>query len=212
MRYLFLIGVILFSVSCKKNPPLDPLFGPYHFTQEFKDYNIFQNNSKWIYQRENSQDKDTVLQEVTQFEIVDGISSCYCNYEYYIARQKSSFFNDISIIIGRVGKFIPSQDYDYAEMLYEGMMNNLTVTFQTPMEVGGTNEIIINEFITYKAFYPAYTIEGKEYKDVKVFEVNISRADKRLPRRTYYAKNVGIIRRELWNGQVWNLIHHEAKQ
>jgi hypothetical protein len=212
MRFLSIFLGILLTVqrcSCTNSPP-PTLRGPYYFTQEFKDYNVFQNGSKWIYQRENSQDKDTLLQEYIKLEKIDDYESCICANETYFTRQKSSFFNDVILKNANA----PYLDYqvELTEMTYQGIMNDVTTIFFTENIVGKEQRINANDTLTYEAFYPSYTLEGKNYKDVKVFKRKRSGIDVRLPRRTFYAKNVGIIRRELWNGQVWNLIHHEVKQ
>ncbi len=58
--------------------------------------------------------------------------------------------------------------------------------------------------VKYIGQLPSYYANGVAYTDVKVFE-NLIAAHTNLPRKLYFARGVGIIRKELFNGQNWEL-------
>ncbi len=66
--------------------------------------------------------------------------------------------------------------------------------------------------------YSPYLIEKKDsvvfnqkFFDVDIFE-NTLQEYSYQPQKTYYAKHVGLIRKELFNGEVWNLIRYQVSQ
>jgi hypothetical protein len=223
MRLLFvqmsiMLTMVVNKCGCSKEEEHNFPKPTYQFSQTFKDYNLFQNGSTWIYQRENSQDKDTVKQEYLSKKILDGenYNYCYCEYEYIFMRHKSSYFKNFVLQEGFTktnNDTMYRLGYDIINFSYEngtGTSNSTTPFYDAIKYIEIRTSSV--EKVTYQAFHPTYAIEGKTYQEVKVFESNFMWSDTRLPRKTYYAKNVGIIRRELWNGQVWNLISHEVKQ
>ncbi len=68
---------------------------------------------------------------------------------------------------------------------------------------------------TFHSYYiekkDSIEFNNQKFFDVKIFE-NKFQEYSYQPRRTYYAKHVGLVRKELFNGEVWNLIRYQVSQ
>ena len=184
---------------------------------EFKSYTVFSKGSYWIY-------KDSAS------ALLDSINEYDANYEksshggpdfeyghdawtfYYNSSQQSikSFQRQITMR-ENVRVFESFYLYVYTEDTQTGDHQFYPVyfaadTLKSTWEYGYNDGVGIVE-ITYKELIPSMTIGSNVFTDVKMFEHNrlLNGSPNTLTRRIYVAKNVGIIRRELFNGEVWEL-------
>jgi hypothetical protein len=203
--YLLFLYILLICTAniCSVKP--DEGKPTYLLSQEFKDYTLFVEGSKWIYQLENTTLFDTLLQTLTIINISKSNKSSY-NAEQYLQHQKSSFFKDLIITMGHIN---PNDfNIDYTKYFHYNALTSVVISFFTSENVG---EKLFK--ILYLDFKPTFELEGKTFENVKVFEVlDTAYEGTNLPRKTYYAKGVGLIRKELWNGQVWNLVEYSVSQ
>ena len=56
------------------------------------------------------------------------------------------------------------------------------------------------------------TINGTPYGAVRIFENLAAPSSPTQPKELWYAKNIGIIRKELFNGEVWFLDRYFVTQ
>jgi hypothetical protein len=195
----------------KKKKGIEPM---YLMSQEFKDYTLFEEGSKWVYQELNNNWLDTI--EIMKQEIKTyNVPELQGNFESFGRTLKSSFFPEITddLISGGTAEFLayPANACAYSET-YRSNIFATSNQFFSDKEIGATFTIAGGQvFTTYKEYLESYTLGKLTFQKVKVFEMNFEQ-DSRLPRKVYYAKNVGLIRKELWNGQVWNLVDYEVKQ
>jgi hypothetical protein len=185
----------------------------YLMSQEFKDYTLFEEGSRWIYQLENSVEKDTVIQVYREYKMIDSRDFGY-NTDQYLTRSSSSYFKDMVITIGGL-------DYDNVKisrlrLFYESQLLIESRCFfdNVGIKVGERFHNLI-----YEDFKESYKLGNITFNNVKVFnnveiprDENTNFSNIKLPKVTYYAKNVGLIRKELWNGQVWNLVDYKVSQ
>jgi hypothetical protein len=104
-------------------------------------------------------------------------------------------------------------------MWFDGARTSTKCVFFSNKSVGDTYNYWFypDNVVTYQESLPTYTLEGKIYNEVMVFESRYTGSsvpfdDVRLPVKVYFAKHIGIIRKEMKNGDVWNLISHDVKQ
>jgi hypothetical protein len=206
---------LLYIVCCANvcNPGKSPEGPTYYITQEFKDYVVFKKNSYWIYSIENSLLKDTIILFKQGVEVVDGGQNFPYSAEIVDQQLRSRFFKDTILGGGGAGRVKYDNTCIYSEV-YRSSFFTPNYIFFSDKEVGyifapyGQQAELKWKYTNY---YDSYEIEGKTYQAVKVFEGFFSQ-DARLPRKTYYAKNIGVIRKELWNGQVWNPVEYSVSQ
>ena len=55
-------------------------------------------------------------------------------------------------------------------------------------------------------------VDSLPYTNVKIFQNLVTPSNHKLPRELWYAKNVGLVRKELFNGEVWNLTKYNVVQ
>ena len=59
--------------------------------------------------------------------------------------------------------------------------------------------------IIYKQTLDTFNVNGKSYFNVKMFEHLVAPTNLKLPKMLWYVKNVGVVKNQLYNGQVWSL-------
>jgi hypothetical protein len=211
ISFILLICMADMCVFGKRKKLVEPT---YLMSQEFKDYTLFKEKSQWIYQEVNNNWLDTleiIKQEIKTYDIKipDGI------FESFKQTLKSSFFPDVTddLISSGTTEFLayPANACAYSEVYYS-KIHALNTQFFSDKNLGTVFNLTGGQkYTTYKEYFETYTLGKLTFQKVKVFEMNFEE-DNRLSRKVYYAKNVGLIRKELWNGQVWNLVDYKVSQ
>lgn len=181
-------------------------------SQEFKDYTLFKKDSWWVYSRENSTDMDTVMVIKSETKIVDPNNIDY-KWEQYLLHFKSTYYKNDTII--SFGDVSPPVEFntDYSRYLYSTSFSSFFITFFSNKPLKHRLAVYGNMETEYREFHNSIMLNGINYNSVKVFEtMSAVPNDQRLPRIVYYARNIGIVRKELWNGQVWNLVKQNIVQ
>ncbi len=205
---IFVLTVLL--SNCGFNDPK-----PHHaVAQEIKDYCVFKNDSRWIYQEENSGDLDTMtVYESINFTVDP--DNKFFTFESFDYRLKSS-------VLGYdINSFYIFQIHLQLEVNLEkswcyafGPYTSGTAPVEY-FEANDTGEVVVryanSNGIKYLSYHDSLAIEGKQYYKVKVFE-HLSSTGPKGPRKIYWSKYIGRIRYEFFNGEVWNLIEHKVIQ
>jgi hypothetical protein len=195
---LFLLAPLFLSHSsctcdggCCDNCP------SYHMDQEFKDYLVFSQGSYWVYQDSATLNIDSINLYSQNLEMAD-YRRHYGYYAEHLEQKFSSSFNNNTII-----KSGGADEYSlyHSCLLFE----EEGISFFTNKDIG--DSIGRNNTLKYVSFDVTKNIEGVDYSSVKAFE-NLLQKNISQPRKIYYAKQKGIVRKELFNGEVWNLIRY----
>lgn len=206
--FIFLAATV-YLVSCKKEPL------PHHtVSQETLDYCVFQNGTRWIYEEKNTLVVDTFT--VYEFEKIKmDFDDRNYTVDDYLYKLKSSIlgygindFYDFRIFPEH--KYAKGVDVCHSAGPYtQGLW---PVEYFDAQDTGTVfQQYVMNPGMKYIAFYDTLELEGKLYHNVKVFEY-IEPFENSYPQKIYWAKHIGRIRFELYNGGIWNLIEYTIKQ
>ncbi len=174
----------------------------YYMNDNFRSYVDFPKGSYWIYEETLTGGKSDSMY-LYEREYSTDRSGKYVDYHYDWINLKffRSYYRDTLKGTSKLDVFI-KKGYYYAEN--PSIYSDVNVQYFT--EIGGINFSYDypGSKILYKDSLESYKVIGVDYKQVKVFENLIKRYEKQ-PKIIYYAKNVGVIKKELFNGEVWEL-------
>lgn len=192
--FLFNIALVLLLIIGCDSPPKNRI--NMFLSQECKDYCLFKVNSQWIYQNEQTLDYDTVIYIGIQPEILSSSHSPIDSERIKIAIQKKKFTTDSIITLeSGFGKNESMVFSAYGDLNYfDG-------------ETYNQDSISSHYNVKYANFYDTISFNNNIFKLVKRF--NITKID---VYNIYWAKNVGVIRLEKTNGEIWNLVKFEINQ
>ena len=198
---IIILSALCFFVTCVKKETVYPT---YYFGQEFRDYVIYKPGSYWIYQELATGEIDSIYLYKQSFYINKSTQKIDYNYEG-ISESKISSLHDTLTYSGNVLGKNPCGEYK--AITVNGFVNSNVNYFEG--EIG------------YSALTASYTFytekkDSIEFNKLKFFEVKIFENAMQIfsnqPFKTYYSKHVGLVRTELFNGQVWNLIRYKVSQ
>jgi hypothetical protein len=199
-------------MGCKKNE-VKPLKS---FDQQTKDYTVFLVNSIWIYKLSNQNTTDT--NKISK-SVLGSVLDNSLNYEPTFREMTlfSTYYNKVFYYNSDTESEV--ENLNILRMWFDGARTSTKCVFFSNKAVGDTYNYWFypDNIVTYQEFLPTYTLEGITYNEVMVFESRYTGAsvpfdDVRLPVKVWYAKHVGIIRKEMSNGDFWNLISYDVKQ
>jgi hypothetical protein len=137
---------------------------------------------------------------------MDGTEKLGYEFDLFRSRYKSTFRSDSTAGAGQ--PFLSNQNlWSYRESPIQGASSTLTMSFIYPLGVGDSQRYAEDWVITLESKEEARKINGISYSSVLVFRHN-KEVSSNQAERTYYSKHVGIIRKELFNGEVWELKSH----
>ncbi len=208
MRWLLLL--LLFPLcACLKEAGKN-----YYLHQDARDYAVFQQDSRWVYQNANNAQIDTNTILNSALEMKTSLILQY-HYEVHYSTLKSSWYRENLV---------------YTAIANADEINRTAISLKYAAHLWLSKDIFaanlqvnqaIFEKVLYVKHYPVYEVAGKTYTDVREFEAiyppdytqqEIDKIDQRTPQRVWYARHVGIIKKQLFNGETWHLIQHEVKQ
>jgi hypothetical protein len=203
LLFIVLIGIVPVLSNCSFFEPK-----PHHaIGQEIKDYCVFKDGTRWIYQEEKSGELDTM----TAFESVyikeDWDNKGFTFDSYYFNLRSSLFKNDVKDF------YRISVTLQLTANLEKFWCRVEDTSFYRPIEyfeANNTGENLQNA-VKFFSFHDSLAIEGKQYYQVKVFE-HLTNAGPKNSRKIYWSKHIGRIRYEFFNGEIWNLIEHKVIQ
>jgi hypothetical protein len=150
----------------------------------------------------NNGSQDSIYLFKSLYEITKASEKLGYDYERYQPLFSSTHLNDTLF-----GYTHPDRDrvnfYYYSQ---GSLMNlpNLPVLFFDSAAVNFEFNYAENYILKYKSTYSSYEVQNIEYSDVRVY-VHTAQFFPEQENRIYYAKSVGIIRKEMFNGEIWEL-------
>jgi len=204
--YTFLILTAL--ICCLTSCPVQPIYDYWTIDQETKDYCVFKEGGYWIYQDSVMNGIDSVVLIESLHEYVDepGVIWGRRNMVETYKNKYCHYFEDTSIILkynlhvhfGRGGYNIENE-FPIIAFNSDILYRILYIFFE-----GNIQYSIIEYWIEENIFY-----------DVRVFEYYPTIA--RKLHKTYWAKNIGLIRYEIYNSEneiinTYNLIRYKVEQ
>ncbi len=206
-----LLFILIFqpcSCSYKRN---DMVF---YLDEEAKKYTVFQSHSYWIYEKMPAGVSDTQILVKAGKEFNQG-EFCQPSFEQYSGKGFSSFLKDsFYISLGLIDDNRSSaRRTEY--IIRHGMQNNYS---QIGYFSGNINDSVrythsSQAAVKYKEFLPEYQMGANKFYGVKVFQhipFYFNPADSTL--KVFWAKGIGIIRKEYAGGSFDILTKYEVKQ
>ena len=196
-RYFFILLLLAVFYSCERPSKKDKA-KLYYMEQEFNDYCLFPVYSYWVYEDSASGALDSVSIYYQNITINDQLTVVSWKYEQFQQHLFSSYNSPFIYEAGGADLMGLPENYctytDGIADLYFGDAN-----------VGDT--LFLNRNLYYEAYYSTLILNSKEYKRVKAFQ-NKNQIHNRQVRKVYFSRGVGIIRKEMFDGKVWNLKRH----
>jgi|GEM_PF-1592797 len=195
---LFLIGILMIGLlslsACDETDGL-PIVNS---SETFKAYVDFPVNSYWVFQDTADGFIDSVSMVHREVKYVgDDEEYGPCNRETIKTRHYRGWYEDI--FYGNIA----GNCFDEFEFYSTG---GRTYFFDGPNVSIGTQY----NGATYTAYMDSVEIQGSTYKEVKVFTLEEWTTDQvPYPRKVYFAKDIGIIYREMADNRVWELLRYK---
>jgi hypothetical protein len=195
---LLILTMPLLALKCKKDEPpkfyipLDP---------NFMAYCAFKQGSWWTYKDLNNGQKDSVYVSYYKTENVDSRNYDY-DYErltlHTISLEDTFYYNGSPFPKGEGSQWLLQENYNVSNGTYSEWrfyyVNILPANTPDYATVDKLDSLTLSS--SGAVYYDIYKIENSDsyyYNWIKT---------------EYYARNVGVIRRELFNGAVWELTNY----
>lgn len=174
---------------------------------DFRPYVFFEVGSYWVYTLEGGTQTDSILLYENDLSINDTRRAYSFNYEWFNHYFQSSYYRDTVIGFGTAQRYRDTVFYVYAQapLTYSGDLRPLFFTRHSP---DATFEFTHDSQVRYLDYLPTFTVNGIAYSDVQVFENTMVYGPRDIT-KIYFAKGVGAIRKELSNGEIWNLARYK---
>jgi hypothetical protein len=199
----FLLVPFLFKCSCQK----DKVYPTYYMDQEFKDYCVFPVGSYWVYEDSASKSIDSISVYRSEISMIEKSNKHSYNYEQFFMGTTRSSTTDTTFAYG-----LPSYSQDKFYVYREGFNNSFLYDYVKFFSIKDTGYVLgysETSTLKYDSNSDSTVINNKKYyrimKFSNLFSSNPPYAEEK---RIFYSSKIGIIRRELRNGQVWNLIRY----
>lgn len=207
LAVIFLL--LTFLCSCKKDEY-------YHMSEEFKAYTMFPIGSYWVYEELNSGFRDTLTVQDTSFRFESAAESNQfyeCAYIDYNTKHSGKVRGSLSTITYNVNQ---CSSYSSCRIFntYVGIdtsQNNQYMVFNNSYfcccDKGWQNT---EEHFTFSKLTDTLTISNKVYEDVMEFTfIPSNQMYPTTVKKSSFAKNVGLIRWELHNGDTWEIVDYK---
>jgi hypothetical protein len=189
-------------------------YGPFvPMPKEFKSYTVFPKESYWIYRDSASMLLDSINQYDTYSGRLGSDWNSYYEYEDWILYYNSS--RQLNKSIQRRSSLSQFREGDHLKnfsyVLYEDVQQSGVYAFYAVYfdcdTLKSAFQYSDDVEVTYIKLLSNITIGSNVFTNVKVFEQSklLPGSPTTLTHRVFIAPNVGIIRRELFNGEVWEL-------
>lgn len=213
--------IILIIFSCKKDKPEpSPSTGTgcstCHSVLEAKDYFAFKMGTWWVYEEENTLERDSVyLTESAidpngyNFNVTMYSSYEECYYHYWPSYMDQLQGCDETSPISKRCLFVNKSQYQISNYVYQSYCFFINYKIGDFYYTGGNLNQCENNKIIFENIYPEYTLLNNNFsKTIKIHEdCNIAAGEQ--PMNIYYSKGVGIIKKEyLDSNKIWNLVNY----
>ncbi len=216
LQHLFLFLVVVFSLSSclfdgeerKKKDPWDNGKPTYYLDDTIKKFTVFPVGSWWVYQDSASGGYDTISVQSSNIEIRVSNKTDFNFESCRMILESSSFTYPISIGCANTG--------DTSELGTELNIYRETVV-DSPSPIGGgiiffswdvdSLHVYGNSINTYGIMKRKWINQINGFKSVYVVTYPFEKSAY-IPKINYFASGVGQIRKEMFNGEVWNLVNY----
>jgi hypothetical protein len=201
-KHIVLISVILLlsankgcTPGCNKEARPTFLLSPV-----FREYIIFPRGSYWIYKTSDNTQTDSVYLDFEDRFItneIHGYNSEFVKQGFYSSAFRPGFLGvaDATDTTGNI-----KSTYYESVRVTEGIEDKVFFNGK----VGEKFDLNGLLGVQYESLYDTLRVRNKLYTQVRVYTI-LQQLTNSQCRKAYYAKNVGVIRKELFNGQVWEL-------
>ena len=183
--------VLIALLSCKKDA--EPERTSYFMDQEFLDYSIFKKGSWWIYQKDTL-NKDSVYVIKSELSTISPDSVDY-TWQRSEMQYGSSFNNDT---VTSLGDFIKSSFTFYSKQKRSQAASSEVLDFFSLKPVGYVLELSPSLKMRYDTIRDAI-VDSIPFTNVKIYQNLVTPTNLKLPKELWYVKNVGVVRKELFN-------------
>lgn len=191
LSILVFISLISMCMDCGRQPI-------YYLDDDFKDYAIHPTGSFWVYEEVTSRAIDT-LKILSSEHRIDNGGIDHVGFESYEQIIFSSLLNEpIS------AKGAPSTNNREISVYYEIYLSYSSQPFGSEFETRLKPDSRIITTLTFKEFLDSETVLSNVFHDVKVFGHKVEVVPGQV-KRTFYSRNVGMIKKEMFNGEIWQL-------
>jgi hypothetical protein len=198
---IFLLPFII--TNCKDNPKPE-----FFIDQNTKDYCVFKEGSWWLYKEEGSAEKDCVW--VTQSNAKKMKSSHIENIRNGIQMITFSTWWGKQITCWAGGdEDIPEKNIFQERIVFPLALEDYT--FFSTIDTSAEYAPYFGYKLQLLDTLNIYNIDGKDFKNIKIFNVNIG-LHQHWQKKIYRAKHIGKIRYEKGDGSIWNLINYKVEQ
>lgn len=215
----FVFGI--FFGGCKPDGPTPVEDLGFFPLGEIKEYHYFQPGSWWVYKNMISGELDTVVMARSNIDTIPvGNNIRKFSYEDITYTTTSITLKENYRHYNRYGLSAEPIDWKYFYYISRSRISDkngfegIQYTYIYPYEnfIGGQNSIHLEEKIEN------YSLSGFNFNDVLVFQIEGDGSWDSYPTKYYWAKNVGLVKREkcdidkitLLDG--WELIEYEITQ
>lgn len=198
--YLILLALPCLALQCDpdNNNGKDPK-PTYYMSEEFKDYVFFPEGSWWFYENQYGQ-KDSVYLFWKKTKIVKNSKTVEYNYEMFKQHLTSSFYDSL---FGSGGAELAGTKQP--STYFEGSLENETNVFPQFFTGKDVDYVLpLNNNLKYTQFQDSLKIFDNTFFYVKKFEI-IDQEGQQQPKFIWYAKNVGVIKKEMFDSTIWKL-------
>ena len=194
--YLLLLALPCLALQCDPDTKDDEQKPTYYMSEEFKDYVLFPEGSWWVYKNQYGQlDTVKIIWQEIEVENSNHFASKIQTFQHHLY---SSFVNDT--FYGGGGARLKGGD----PMGYnQGSKYSFSYLFFTAKDTG---ELYYHETkeCKYVRKLIKYKINNSKFNHVKVFKT-FEKKYYQQPNRIYWAKDVGPIKKVLFDSTVWKL-------
>jgi hypothetical protein len=202
---VFLYMILLVLVSCEKDPP--PEKTSYFMDDEFLANTVFKTGSWWVYEKDTLTPIDSIYVIKSEVTNVSHDSVDY-NWQRSAMQYKSSLNGDTVTSLGDLEE--ASFTY-YSKQKISTAPGSEALDFFSLKPVGYVLELSPTLKMRYDTVRDVL-VDSLPYTNVKIFQNLVTPSSPRLPKLLWYAKNVGVVRKELFNGEVWSLVRYNVIQ
>ncbi|MFN3403309.1 MAG: hypothetical protein ACK40G_04385 [Cytophagaceae bacterium] len=132
-------------------------------------------------------------------EIVNSRKLSYIREVFSYHLFSSHFHDTILSIGGALNENLTSNTQFYLRYYHAAFTTFFSYGFP-----GDSLDLCESMIVRYNNFHDSLLVSRKYYYQVKEFEILIYQGGI-LPRKVFYAPNIGIIRKENFDGSIWNL-------
>ncbi len=200
---LFFTFFLFAGVKCKKDKPIYP-FIP--LDKEFLSYFAFPVGSWWVYEEVSTSQKDSAYVFNYTIEKRTDKKSGANNFDYELLTLREVIRNDTMNGGARPWiwdewVYVFKQGY-YISGLYKETYSFFKQGYWEPSLLmdGSSNTYISQQLYSME-------ILSTTYYNIIVISHNIQQSDNPF-KNIYYSKNVGVIRRDFFDGTIWELKSH----